>query len=100
MHLPRSAWLCPSLACGTVLFGLVMVLSLLHDLFRGRLDLSELLHNIRVRCGGSKRVSSMEMANVACGVAVLLFGLAMALCLLLLLAGDVERNPGPNGGMV
>ena len=84
--------------CGTVLFGLVIALSLLYNLFRGRLDLSKFIHTIRVRCGGSKRVSSMKMA---CGTAVLvLFGLAMALCLLLLVAGDVERNPGPNGGMV
>ena len=48
---------------GTVLFGLVMVLSLLHDLLRGRLDLSEFIHTIRVRCArGSKRVSAVKMA--------------------------------------
>ena len=81
--------------CDTVLIGLMMVLSLLHDLFRRRL---EFVHTIGVRCGGSKRVSPLKMD--ACGAAVLLLVLAMALCLLLLLAGDVERNPGPNGGIV
>ena len=81
--------------CGTLRLG--VMLSVLHDLFRGRLDLSELFHTIRVRCGGSNGASSIKMAS---GAAVLLLVLAIALCLLLLLAGDVERNPGPYEGIL
>ena len=85
--------------CGTLLdlLGLGVMLSLLHGLFRGRLDLSELFRTIRVRCGGSNGVSSIKMAF---GAAVLLLVLAITLCLLLLLAGDVERNPGPYEGIL
>ena len=79
---------------GTLLLGLGMMLSVLHGLFGVRL---ELFHTIRLRCGGSNGVSSIKMAS---GAALLLFVLAIALCLLLLLAGDVERNPGPNEGII
>ena len=102
-HLPKSIesikGLDVSSGCGTVLFGLVVVLSLLHDLLRGSVGLSDVISAIRVRCGRTKLVSSTKMANVLCGTAVLLFVLAMALCLLLLQSGDVERNPGPKGGI-
>ena len=84
--------------CGTILFGLAMILSLLYDLLRGRVSLSGLFRAVRVHCGGSKGVSSMKVANVTCGAALLQLGLAVALSILLLVAGDVERNPGPNGG--
>ena len=98
-HLPKSIESIKGLdvpsGCGTVLYGLVMVLSLLHDLLRGRVALSDVISAIRVRCGRRKFVSSTKMANVLCGTAVLLFVLAMALCLLLMQSGDVERNPGP-----
>ena len=101
-HLPKSIesikGLDVSSGCATLLYGLVMVLSLLQDLLRGKVGLSVLINAIRVRCGRSKFIPSTKLANILCGTAVLLFVLAMALCLLLLQSGDVERNPGPNGG--
>ena len=78
--------------CSTIL---VTVLLLLYGVLRGRIGVSDI---IRVRCGGRSKagVSSMKVASVSCGAALLLFGLAMALSLLLMQAGDVERNPGPS----
>ena len=83
--------------CGTLFAGLAMVLLLLYDLLRGRV---EFFGAVRIRCGSSKGLSSMKVANTACGVAVVLFCLALAMSLLLLQAGDVERNPGPDGSKI
>ncbi len=93
--------------CGTILFGVVMIdlLLLLYDVLRRRVGLSGVFRAIRVRCGGgSKGVSSMKVyvVNSSCSAATLLvlqLGVVVALSALLLLAGDVERNPGPNGGI-
>ena len=85
--------------CGAFLAGLSIVgLLLLCDLLHGRVGVSKLYCVFRVHCGSSKGVVSMKVVNASYGAAVVLFILALSLSLLLLQAGDVERNPGPDGG--
>ena len=75
-----------------------MVVPVLFGVLRGRIGVSEAFGAVRVRCGRSKGVSSMKVVNVCCGASMMVFCLALALGFLLLRAGDVERNPGPNTG--
>ena len=77
-----------------------MVLSILFGVLRGRIGVSEAFGAVRVCCGCSKGVSSMKVVNVCCGASMMVFCLALALGFLLLRAGDVERNPGPNTGKI
>ena len=85
----------PLIACWWV------VVSVLFGVVRGKIGVSDALGIVRVRCGSSKGVSSVKVVNiVSAAAAAFLFCLALAVGLLLLRAGDVERNPGPNGGKI
>ena len=76
-----------------------MILLLLYNLLRVRVGVSDLFYTIRARYEVLKcAVSSMKIANPSCCGIVFLFCLALALSLMILQAGDVERNPGPNDG--
>ena len=77
-----------------------MVLTVMFGMLRGRIGVSEAFGIVRGHCGGSKGVSSVKVVEVLSAASMTLLCLALVSSLLLLRAGDVERNPGPNGGKI